>query len=109
MTTTVLDAVAAIDRLAGYVDLDENGRLTVDTGLPIDWWTAVLIRRHRRALAFTVAARSTGHEWLVCDRCGEPQLLMKEKAGRRCQMTAGCKGKVARIPDHNQQPQPRRT
>lgn len=37
---------------------------------------------------------SYDHEWLVCERCGEPQMLRPEKKGRLCHMTPACDGHV---------------
>ena len=96
MPSTVITAIGALAKAGAVIDLDGQHRLVVDTRRPIDQHTAYLVRRHRLALAWAVAGRRSGHEYLVCGTCAEPQLLEPDKAGRLCHMTPGCKGKIQR-------------
>lgn len=97
---TVVETITALAKARATVELDDQGRLVVDCRRPLDARTARLVRRHRLLLAWAVVGRSTGHEWMPCDTCGEAQLLEPAKAGRLCHLTAGCKGHVHRPTHH---------
>jgi hypothetical protein len=93
---TVVDTIEALGRARAVVDLDDEHHLVLDSRRPLDPEVAEMVGRHWLELAWAIVGRDTGHEWLACDRCGEPQLVEPDKAGRQCHLTFGCKGHLRR-------------
>jgi hypothetical protein len=48
------------------------------------------------AVAWSLQGQATGHEWLICNTCGQPRLVIFGHRGR-CHMTPRCKGQEQRI------------
>lgn len=84
----VLDEFARRDIKIRYVD----GRLTWDAppgamtpGLRV---AATFVKE--KLVAAAIGAK-TGHRWVACPACGEA--VLTAKAGGRCRLTPGCKGR----------------
>jgi hypothetical protein len=94
---TAAELLATLEQRHVLLDIADDARLHVDAPRgAIDDDLARALRRYRDRLVWTVLGRRTGHIWLPCAICGETQLVRPEKAGRLCQLTAGCQGRLTR-------------
>jgi hypothetical protein len=73
-----------------YVTRDRNRTQTLAAALG---WTASV--EVAQVVTWAIEGQATGHEWQVCDACGEPRLT--DSKGRGCYATPGCPGHLVRV------------